>query len=123
MEQELTHFIAAKIKEHRLKYAFGKGLSQAELAEKVGTTANTISRWETGVYKPSIEELEKICLALEISIIEMFPTENTGKNEKIEVLLRTAQKLSEDDLEELQAYAELRKTRSLSKNNKKKGKA
>lgn len=43
-------------------------LSQAELAEKVGTTATTISNIETLRNKPSNELLIKICTVLKIEI-------------------------------------------------------
>lgn len=33
------------------------GLSQEELAEKLGVTRNTVSRWELGTAKPSMEKL------------------------------------------------------------------
>jgi len=36
----------------------GRGISQEELAQAVKTTANTISRWETATYKPSISDLD-----------------------------------------------------------------
>ena len=38
----------------------GRGISQEELAQAVKTTANTISRWETATYKPSISDLERL---------------------------------------------------------------
>jgi transcriptional regulator with XRE-family HTH domain len=38
----------------------GQGISQEELAQAVETTANTVSRWETATYKPSISDLEKL---------------------------------------------------------------
>ena len=38
----------------------GRGISQEDLAQAVGTTANTVSRWETATYKPAISDLEKL---------------------------------------------------------------
>ena len=49
--------IGAKIRELRTTLK-GKGISQEELARGVKTTANTVSRWETATYKPSISDLE-----------------------------------------------------------------
>jgi transcriptional regulator with XRE-family HTH domain len=43
-----------------------QGLSQAELAKMAGISPQTISNVETGYYKPSIETLGKIALALGI---------------------------------------------------------
>ena len=42
------------IPNERLKRArYQLGLTQAELAEKVGTTFETVSRWERGIKVPS----------------------------------------------------------------------
>ena len=35
-------------------------LSQEALAAKVDVGANTVSRWETGTYKPTPEDLDKL---------------------------------------------------------------
>ncbi len=54
--------------EKRLK----KGLTQAELARKIGTKQSAIARLESGSYNPTVEMLEKVAKALnarlEISI-------------------------------------------------------
>jgi transcriptional regulator with XRE-family HTH domain len=45
--------VAAKVREARN----GAGLTQSQLAEKLGTTWHTISRWERRVKLPTIEEI------------------------------------------------------------------
>lgn len=45
-----------------------RGLSQDELAKKVGTIAITIGRYERNEIKPSIEIATKIAEALEVSL-------------------------------------------------------
>jgi predicted ATPase/DNA-binding CsgD family transcriptional regulator/transcriptional regulator with XRE-family HTH domain len=50
------------IPNERLKHArFQMGLTQAELAEKVGTTFETVSRWERGIKVPSAYYRRKLC--------------------------------------------------------------
>src|SRR5881396_560163 len=51
--------IGNKIRELRTT-AKGQTISQEVLAQAVNTTANTISRWETATYKPSISDLERL---------------------------------------------------------------
>lgn len=109
---ELSEHIALKIRELRENFG-GEGLSQEALAKAVGTTANTISRWETGTYKPSIEDLEKLSRALRVSILNFFPREDEPADEQVNALLRAAKQLKPQDLEELRRYAEFRKARSL----------
>ena len=43
------------------------GVSQAELAERIGVYQKDICRWETGARTPSLEAFTKICRALNVS--------------------------------------------------------
>ncbi len=51
--------LAAQIIEARMK----KGLSQAELAEKMGTKQSSVARLESGDYNPSVKFLAKVAQA------------------------------------------------------------
>ncbi|OGF82895.1 transcriptional regulator [Candidatus Giovannonibacteria bacterium RIFCSPLOWO2_01_FULL_46_13] len=42
-----------------------KGISQAELAERIGTKQSAISRFESGDYNPTIDFLHKIANGLD----------------------------------------------------------
>ncbi len=111
----LVEYISERIRELRTSYGGGVGLSQEALAKAVGTAANTISRWETATYRPTIEDLERLARFFNVSILEFFPPEEAPANEQIKALLRAAKQLSPEDLEELSKYAEFRKARSLHK--------
>lgn len=52
-----------------------KGLSQKELAEKLGVTNKAISRWETGRGYPDIESIPALCRELGISAQELLDGE------------------------------------------------
>lgn len=49
-----------------------KGLTQKELAEKVGISDKTISKWECGNSMPDISYLEALCSSLNISVNELL---------------------------------------------------
>jgi ribosome-binding protein aMBF1 (putative translation factor) len=49
-----------------------EGLSQSELAEKVGTKQSAISRLESGNYNPSVSLLEKVAKALNLYLTISF---------------------------------------------------
>jgi len=49
-----------------------KGLTQRELAEKLGTRHNTISAWESGTNSIDVAVLMQICETLDTSIDEMY---------------------------------------------------
>jgi len=66
------------------------GISQAELAEKINTAPNYISKIEAERQFPSVSMLEKIALALNCDTIDLFSTQilNKRKIEKIEINLK-----------------------------------
>ncbi|MDB9515016.1 helix-turn-helix transcriptional regulator [Kamptonema animale CS-326] len=109
----LIEYVGGRIRDLRTSYGGGEGLSQEALAKALGITANTISRWETATYRPTIEDLERLSRFFGVSILQFFPPEETSANDQITALLRTAKQLSPEDLEELRQYAEFRKARSL----------
>lgn len=50
----------------------GKKLTQAELAESIGVSSKTVSKWETGKGLPDITLLQPLAQALGISVIELM---------------------------------------------------
>ena len=108
----LFEYVANRIRELRTRYG-SEGISQEALAKAIGVTTNTISRWETGTYKPKLEDLDKLSRFLGVSLLEFFPPEQNTMNEPVSALLRAAKDLPEDDVLELKKYAEYRRARYL----------
>jgi len=104
--------VGAKIREFRNQVG-GKGVSQEFLADKLGVATNTISRWETATYNPTVGDLDKLARFFGKSVLEFFPQEQPTEDEHLVALMRTAKELDPEDLEELKRYAEFRKARSL----------
>jgi len=59
-------------------------LSQAELAEKVGVSRQTIGLIESGKYNPSLNLCLKICYVLDKTLDELFWRDPPGEAEKAE---------------------------------------
>ena len=58
-----------------------RGLTQAELAEKIGVSSKTVSKWETAKGLPDITLLQPLAQALGISVIELMNGEQiTNRN-------------------------------------------
>jgi transcriptional regulator with XRE-family HTH domain len=112
---DLLDQIAARIRDLRVNYNHGEGLSQDSLAAHLKVAPNTISRWETGTYRPSVKDLERISRFFGVSIISFFPSEtlDAEEDEDLKALLRAAKQLHPADLEELRKYAEFRRARSI----------
>ena len=112
---DLLDNVAARIKDLRVNYNSGEGLSQEALAARLKVAPNTISRWETGTYRPSLKDLERISRFFGVSMMSFFPQEMVGEeeDENLKALLRTARQLHPADLEELRKYAEFRRARGI----------
>ena len=112
---DLLDHVAARIKDLRVSYNSGEGLSQEALASHLKVAPNTISRWETGTYRPSLKDLERISRFFGVSMMSFFPEEmvDEDEDENLKALLRTARQLHPADLEELRKYAEFRRARGI----------
>jgi transcriptional regulator with XRE-family HTH domain len=91
----------------------GQGISQEDLAEAVDTTANTVSRWETATYKPSISDLEKLARFFGTPITIFFP--QPEPKSRTNALLSATADLDDDNLEEVTLYAQFRRARQRKK--------
>ncbi len=112
---DLLDHVAARIKDLRVSYNSGEGLSQEALAIHLKVASNTISRWETGTYRPSLKDLERISRFFGVSMMSFFPEDmvDDDEDEDLKALLRTARQLHPSDLEELRKYAEFRRARGI----------
>jgi transcriptional regulator with XRE-family HTH domain len=112
---DLLHHVAARIKDLRVSYNSGEGLSQEALAAHLKVAPNTISRWETGTYRPSLKDLERISRFFGVPMMSFFPEDmvDDDEDENLKALLRTARQLHPADLEELRKYAEFRRARGI----------
>jgi transcriptional regulator with XRE-family HTH domain len=113
MRMELIRYVGERIRQLRNNYGGGNGISQEALAKSLKMAANTVSRWETGTYRPSLEDLDALSRFFGVSILEFFPKEDEPSESKVTALLRAARDLPEDDIDELQKYAEFRRARAL----------
>ena len=65
-----------------------RNLTQAELAEKLGVSSKTVSKWETGKGLPDISLLQPLAQALGISVIELMNGEHISNQNISANLLR-----------------------------------
>ena len=67
-----TYVTGSTIKQLRAK----RKMTQAELAEKIGVSSKTVSKWETAKGLPDISLLQPLAQALGISVIELMNGEH-----------------------------------------------
>jgi transcriptional regulator with XRE-family HTH domain len=102
--------IGKRIRELRTKSA-GGGLSQEDLAGAIGTNANTISRWETAVYKPTLDDLSMLSKFFNVPITYFLP--DSEPSPRTTSLLAAVRDLSDRDAEEVIRYALFRRAMAL----------
>ena len=73
--------IGEKIKKYRKE----KGLTQKELADKIGKGFSTVQKYELNISQPPIDVLNRIADTLDINVSKLFDIENT-LNQSSEIL-------------------------------------
>ena len=66
-----------------------KGLSQEEVADKLGVTRQTVSMWETDHSTPYFDKIAPLCKLYDISADELLTGVIIEKEEKEEVVENT----------------------------------
>lgn len=95
----------------------GTAMSQETLAKELKIKPNTLSRWETGTYKPGAEDLDKIARFFKVPI-SVFFTDQTDTDERVAALTSAIGGLNDKDFEEVIRYAEFRKMPKMLKKQK-----
>src|SRR5262245_55671999 len=101
---DIYTFIGTRIRELRDE----RRLSQDALAKQLGVSTNTISRWETATYKPSIGELQKLADFFQVKLSSLLPPEDEEAATH-KALLSATGDLPDEDIQELISYAEFRR--------------
>ena len=86
-QNEIGTFIAAKRRE--------KNLTQEALAEQLGVSNKTVSKWENGKSMPDYALVEALCQALDITVAELIGgrEQEPQNREQYEMLLYKIQEL------------------------------
>lgn len=84
------------LSERLLNLRKNKNLSQEEVADIIGVSRQTISKWETGISTPEFDKIEPLCKLYEISVDELVsgkkvesvkPDSTSKPNSKSTILL------------------------------------
>lgn len=91
---DLKYEIGARIR----KYREACGISQVQLAQRIGVSNSRVSNWEQGVNRPDADFLADICKALNVSPSELLdvhlsPDELTAQERRVIEAYRTKTEL------------------------------
>lgn len=91
--------IGSRIKELRTN----RGLTQEALADAMGVTPQTVSKWECEVNFPDVSLLPDLSVFFGVSIDSLFSMTRADKFERIENRLAEAGMLAEDEMKQIEA--------------------
>ena len=60
-----------------------KGMTQADLAQKMGITDKAVSKWERDLSYPDIASIPRLAEILGVSVDELMSAEKAGSNKKL----------------------------------------
>ncbi len=92
--------IGAKIKQLRFK----AGMTQEQLANRLGISAQSVSKWETAVTMPDISLLPLLSSELGVTIDEIFDLTTDQKIQRIERKLDIEEELSDGVFHEYESF-------------------
>jgi Zn-dependent peptidase ImmA (M78 family)/DNA-binding XRE family transcriptional regulator len=90
---ETTTWVAQRIRESREKL----GLSQAQLAERLGRTQTSVSLWESGKRTAGLDDLIDVADALGVEVSRFLPP-NRARRPVVALLRATAERLVDQQL-------------------------
>jgi transcriptional regulator with XRE-family HTH domain len=70
-----------KFGRHTRSLRRARGLTQEQLAERSGLSADTIRRLEHGSFSPSLETLRKLCVGLDLLLSTLFESFEVGERD------------------------------------------
>ena len=89
----MTLEIGEKIRHLRLQ----RGMTQGQLGEALGLSAQAVSKWESQTNMPDIQLLPELSVLLGVSIDELFSMTDSSRMDRIENMIETVRFLPESD--------------------------
>ena len=86
------------------QYRFKAGLTQEQLAEKLGIGAQSVSKWETGVAMPDITSLPLLAEIFGVTIDDLFDLTTEQRLNRIENRMDAEEELPADIYREFESF-------------------
>ncbi len=98
---ELSNFVGEQIKKWRLM----RDMNQEELAERLHTTKQTVSRYEKGERKANQEVLYELAKIFGVSVSQFFPPLDNEEEKKVDTIAaHIDDDVTEEELRDIKKY-------------------
>ena len=81
-----------------------RSMTQEQLAQKLGLTAQAISKWESGTNMPDIQMLPDLSVIFGVTIDDLFTMTDKSRMERLENMLYDVRFLSQEDFARHEQY-------------------
>lgn len=104
-DTDTSKYVGQRIREFRTTYG-GTGISQDALAKALKIATNTVSRWETGVYRPTIDDVTRLANFFGRRSYEFFPESErpVESDPRFDNIKRKLNQLNDRDVEAANKY-------------------
>lgn len=92
--------LGSKIKQLRLS----RSMTQEQLAQRLGLTAQAISKWESGTNMPDIQMLPDLSVIFGVSIDELFAMTDESRMERIENMIYDVRFIPDAEFSQTERY-------------------
>lgn len=110
----MSEIVGERIKECRQRHE----LSMTELAEKTCLTISAISQFESGERAPSLESLNKLADAFQVSVDYLMGRDEEISDENIHAMFRGVQNMTGKDKEQMLHFYQFLKAKEKYKKGK-----
>ena len=92
--------IGARIKSLRLSCS----MTQEDLSQKLGVSAQAVSKWESGTNMPDIQMLPDLSVIFGVSIDDLFTMTDESRMERIENMIFNVRFLTDEEFRQNEKY-------------------
>ncbi|HGY9587040.1 TPA: helix-turn-helix domain-containing protein [Vibrio harveyi] len=102
-EENLTNRVLEMFQDEIKRWRIKRNFTIEQMAESMGVSTVTYSKWENGKTSPKAEQIPKLADKLGTSINALFGKEVAARDANIQVYLKLANQLTDEDKKTLES--------------------
>ncbi|MHA2689933.1 helix-turn-helix domain-containing protein [Vibrio harveyi] len=101
-KENLSNRVLAMFQDEIKRWRIKRNFTIEQMAESMGVSTVTYSKWENGKTSPKAEQIPKLAEKLGTSINSLFGKEISSRDEDIKIYLKMANQLNDEDKKTLE---------------------